>query len=276
MPRPGPANQIRVWVGWTAPPRRFHHRSAILPYVALDCGIRACLELVSSAITAMERPSIRPATLARPSRAELIADNAVHVLGLIAGISAVATLLVIVALRGQAMEITASVVYAGGLLAMLGCSAAYNMARQSRFRALLRRFDHAAIFAMIAGTYTPFTLLRLEASWATGLMTTVWSIAGLGIAGKLAKLRWLEPLTIPLYLALGWTVLVAIEPFRLALGTETLAMLAVGGVLYTIGVVFHVWERLPFQNAVWHSFVLAAAGVHYAALITGVILSPAT
>ena len=223
----------------------------------------------------MQLPSPRPPTLARPSRAELIADDTVHVLGLVAGISAAATLLVIVALRGHPVEITASIVYAGGLIAMLGCSAAYNMARDSRFRALLRRFDHAAIFAMIAGTYTPFTLLRLETAWATGLMATVWSIAGLGIAGKLAKLKWLEPLSIPLYLALGWTVLVAIEPFRLALGTQTLALLAIGGGLYTIGVLFHVWERLPFQNAVWHSFVLAAAGVHYAALITGVILSPA-
>ena len=224
----------------------------------------------------MELPSIRPAALARPSRAELLADDAVHVLGLVAGISAAATLLVIVALRGQAIEITASVVYAGGLLAMLGCSAAYNMARNSRFRAVLRRFDHAAIFAMIAGTYTPFTLLRLDASWAAGLMTTIWSIAGLGIAGKLAKLRWLEPLSIPLYLALGWTVLVAIEPFRQAHGTQTLVLLTIGGGLYTVGVLFHIWERLPFQNAVWHSFVLAAAGVHYAALITGVILSPVT
>lgn len=220
----------------------------------------------------MTLPPTEPAALIRPSRAERIADDTVHVLGLIAGISAAATLLAIVAMRGRPVEITASVVYALGLLAMLGCSAAYNMARRSRFRALLRRFDHAAIFAMIAGTYTPFTLLRLDTSWATGLMTTVWSIAGLGIAGKLARLRWLEPLSIPLYLALGWTVLVAIEPFRAALGTETLALLAVGGVLYTVGVVFHVWERLPFQNAVWHAFVLAAAGTHYAALLTGVVL----
>lgn len=210
----------------------------------------------------------------RPSRAELMADNTVHVLGLIAGFSAAATLLAIVAMRGHAIEITATAIYAAGLIAMLGCSAAYNMARRSRFRAWLRRFDHAAIFAMIAGTYTPFTLLRLDTAWATGLMTAIWSIAGLGIAGKLASLRWLERLSIPLYLALGWTVLVAIEPFRVALGTETLVLLAIGGVLYTVGVVFHVWERLPFQNAVWHAFVLAAAGTHYAALLTGVVLGP--
>lgn len=218
--------------------------------------------------------SPEPSQLTRPSRAELIADDAVHVIGLVSGCAAALALIVIVALRGDAREIAAIAVYAGGLMAMLSCSAAYNMARRCRFRHLLRRFDHAAIFAMIAGTYTPFTL-RLDPSWATGLMATVWSIAGLGIAGKLVSLRWLERLSIPLYLALGWTVLVAIEPFRTALGTETLTLLAVGGVLYTVGVIFHVWERLPFQNAVWHAFVLAAAGVHYAALVTGVVLSPA-
>lgn len=221
--------------------------------------------------------ALSPATrsTARPSRAELLADDMVHVFGLVAGISAAATLLAIVAMRGQPLEISAVLVYAGGLLAMLGCSAAYNMARTSRWRAWLRRFDHAAIFAMIAGTYTPFTLLRLDTAWATGLMTTVWSVAGIGILGKLIKPVWLERLSIPLYLALGWTVVVAIEPFRVALGTETLVLLAIGGVLYTVGVVFHVWERLPFQNALWHSCVLAAAGTHYVAVITGVILSPA-
>lgn len=216
-----------------------------------------------------------PPSAIRPSRAELMADNMVHVFGLVAGISAAATLLAIVAMRGRPLEISAVLIYAGGLLAMLGCSAAYNMARNSRWRGWLRRFDHAAIFAMIAGTYTPFTLLRLDAAWASGLMTTVWSVAGIGILGKLVKPAWIERLSIPLYLALGWIVLVAIEPLRAALGPVTLALLAAGGALYTIGVLFHVWERLPFQNAVWHSFVLAAAGTHYAAVITGVILSPA-
>ncbi|WP_119420049.1 PAQR family membrane homeostasis protein TrhA [Desertibaculum subflavum] len=211
----------------------------------------------------------------RRSRAELIADDSVHVIGLIAGTSAALALLIIVTMRGRPIEITATAVYAAGLLAMLGCSAAYNMARNSRWRGWLRRFDHAAIFAMIAGTYTPFTLLRLDTAWATGLMTTVWSVAGIGILGKLVKPAWLERLSIPLYLALGWTVVVAIEPLRAALGPVTLALLAGGGILYTVGVAFHVWERLPFQNALWHGFVLAAAGTHYAAVITGVILSPA-
>jgi len=199
-------------------------------------------------------------------RPELIADGAIHVLGITAGLIGSAVLIAMAGLRGQSAELVVVLVYASGLLAMLVCSATYNMARASRRRALLRRLDHAAIFMMIAGTYTPFTVLELKGPWSVGLTAAVWSVAALGIVAKLWRPAWLASLSIPLYVALGWTALIALDPLLRALGTPTLILLFVGGSLYSVGVVFHVWRRLPFQNAIWHGFVLAGASVHYAAL----------
>lgn len=206
-----------------------------------------------------------------PSRAELIADGAIHVVGIAAGAVGAVVLVALAAIYGGGVEVTTALIYACGLLCMLGCSAAYNMFRSSRWRPLLQRFDHAAIFAMIAGTYTPITVLRLEGAWGIALTSTVWSLAGLGMIAKLLARKWIDRLSTPFYIALGWVALVAVNPLVEVLDTQTLVLLAVGGVLYTLGVVFHVWERLPFQNAVWHAFVLAAASVHYVALL-GVVV----
>ena len=185
-----------------------------------------------------------------PSRLEFWADGVVHGVGLLAGLVGTITLGALVVLHGDWAAAFAMTAYAFGLLAMLVCSAAYNLARKSRRRALLRRFDHAAIFAMIAGTYTPFTTLRLEGGWATGLTSAVWGVALLGILLKLWKPHLVERASIPLYLALGWIIVVALNPLLGALEPSTLILLGVGGLLYTLGVVFHVWQRLPFQNAV--------------------------
>lgn len=220
-------------------------------------------------------PHMAPMPPRDPSRRELIADGVVHGVGLAAGVAGVIVLALMVALRGDWLAALPTAVYGLGLLAMLACSAAYNLARNSRRRALLRRFDHAAIFAMIAGTYTPFTTLRLDGGWGAGLTVAVWIVATIGIALKLWKPHLVERASIPLYLALGWTIVVAVNPLLAALELSTLVLLAVGGLLYTLGVAFHVWERLPYQNAAWHACVLAAAAVHYAAVIDAVFLGRA-
>jgi hemolysin III len=209
------------------------------------------------------------------TRHELVADCAVHILGIAGGSIGAATLLALIAARGDWLEFGALSIYAAGLIAMLSCSAAYNIARNSRFRAFLRRCDHAAIFAMIAGTYTPFTLLRLDGAWSWSLTTAVWSIAGIGMLVKLCRKCDLRYASVAPYLLLGWIGIIAIDPLFRSLGWQTLSLIAIGGGLYTIGVLFHVWEKLPFQNAIWHAFVLAAAAVHYAAVVDGVVLSTA-
>lgn len=219
------------------------------------------------------QPIYQTATLQRAlSEREIVADGLVHLIGVIAGIGGAAGLLVVTLMRGDPFEFAVISVYAAALTAMLGFSAAYNLVRCTRLRRLFYRFDHAAIFAMIAATYTPFTLLRMEGEWAGGFTALIWSVAGIGIALRLWHPRKFEPFFLTLYLALGWIGLIAFKPILASLGTTTLVLLAVGGALYSIGVIFHVWERLPFQRAVWHGFVLVAAGVHYAAVLNEVVL----
>jgi hemolysin III len=202
---------------------------------------------------------------------EYIADGVVHAIGVALGVPAAVAVVLVAVLGGGVAQLTPVLVYALGLVAMFGCSAAYNILRRSRARAWLRRFDHAAIFAMIAGTYTPFTVLGLDGAWSLGLTATIWTIAGLGIAAKLLQPRWIEPISIVLYLALGWIGLIAIKPFIDSMAFSTLLLLLAGGVIYSAGVIFHVWQRLPYHNAVWHGFVLVAAGVHYAAVMTIIV-----
>jgi hemolysin III len=210
-------------------------------------------------------------TLRALTRKELVADGVIHVIGITAGLVGAAILVIAAARRGTPLELAALITYSGGLLAMLGCSAAYQLLRSSRRRELLRCFDHTAIFLMIAGTYTPFTLLRLKPMWAILLTGLVWSIATVGIVLRLVRPSLFDRVSIGFYLALGWAGLAAIGPLVPFLQTSTLVLLAAGGLLYTVGVIFHVWERLPFQNAIWHAFVLAAAAAHYAAVLDEIV-----
>lgn len=207
-----------------------------------------------------------------PTRPERIADAVVHIIGLVCGLAACIALAAIAAPHADARLGVALGVYGAGLLTMLGCSAAYNMCPSPRHRRWLRRIDHAAIFVMIAGTYTPFALVAMDGPWGLGLLLFVWPVALLGVAGKLFFAERFERWSIPVYLLLGWTVLVALEPLLERLSLAALILLGTGGLLYTVGVAFYRWERLPFQTAIWHVFVLAAAACHFAAVLSDVAL----
>jgi len=126
---------------------------------------------------------------------EYAADRWMHVLGLVLGLPAALAVVTVAAVDGARDQLAPVALYALGLLAMFGCSAAYHLLRSSRHRDWLRRLDHAAIFAMIAGTYTPFTL-QLDRAWALGLTAAIWGVAALGIAAKLGKLRHIEPVSV--------------------------------------------------------------------------------
>lgn len=214
--------------------------------------------------------------MAVPRSREFVADAIIHAIGLLVGAAGSLALIVAVAIDGRASKLAAIIVYTGGLIAMLSCSAAYNVLRSSRRRDLLRRLDQSAIFLMIAGTYTPFTTLCLKGAWAIGATAVIWFGAAIGIALKMLVARPLEQLWIGIYLAFGWAGLIATGPLSAALAPSTLALLGVGGLVYSIGVIFHVWESLPFQKAVWHGFVLIAATLHYAAVFDGVVIAHAS
>ncbi len=154
--------------------------------------------------------------------------------------------------------------YAVGLLAMLGCSALYNMAGKCRRRALLRRLDHAAIFVMIAGTYTPVAGIGIGGAWGWGLLGVVWAGAVGGALLKLLAPARFERVSILAYLLLGWAGVAALHRLVAALPLRDLLLLAAGGLLYSLGVVVHLSTRLRYHNALWHTLVVAAAGCHYA------------
>ena len=207
-----------------------------------------------------------------PGRWERRLDSAIHAVALVAGLVGGVILIMIAAQNGP-VDVVVAAIYSGGLLVMFGCSLAYNLGRWSRYRDLLCGFDQSAIFLMIAGTYTPFTVLRLEGPWSAALSGVVWSVAALGIGLRLFASRWFGRLSLALYLSLGWIGLIAVVPLARSVGLPILALLTAGGILYTVGVVFHLWERLPFQNAIWHAFVLAAAGIHFAAVAGTLLVS---
>jgi hemolysin III len=205
---------------------------------------------------------------ARPAWAsEFAADRWVHVLGLSFGAAGAAVLVARLATRPGHGDALAVLVYVVGLMAMLGCSAVYNLALRSPLRPLLRRFDHAAIFLMIAGTYTPFTTRPPEAAWTIALTGIIWAAALCGVLAIFAFPRIFARLSILAYLMLGWIVLVAFGPLTAGLGSLTIDLLVIGGVLYTVGIGFHLARTVAYQNAIWHGFVLGAAACHYAAIL---------
>jgi hemolysin III len=209
------------------------------------------------------------------SRGEEWADHCLHLLGIALGIAGAVAIVALGASRGEPRLVIAVAIYAAGLLAMLICSALYNLAAPSARKERLRRLDHAAIFVMIAGTYTPFLLARMGGAWGWGMLGFVWVAAAVGGALALLAARRFERLELAAYLLLGWCILAARQPLAAALSGPALKLLLLGGLLYSFGVPFHLWRRLPYHNAIWHGFVLAAAACHYAAILIGVVLPAA-
>jgi hemolysin III len=204
------------------------------------------------------------------SMRERMADGCIHVIGVTASLVAL-TALLIVGVESQAtLWVLSLAIYGSALVATFSCSALYHLVVRPKLKALLRRLDHAAIFLMIAGTYTPFALMKMDAPSGLGLLGVVWTMAAIGIALKLFAPGKLERISVALYLVQGWAVLAAWHPLMAAVSGRGLTLLVIGGAIYTIGVVFHLWQRLPYQNAIWHAFVLVAAGCHYAAVLDAV------
>lgn len=204
------------------------------------------------------------------TRAERIADGVVHVAGVTAALVAVPVMITLAAVwHGDLSTVAAASVYGISLLVMFAASAGYHMIPFPSWRGVLRRLDHAAIYVKIAGTYTPFAVLLAgeDAKW---ILIGIWSAALIGTLIKVIAPDRFQVLTLVLYLVMGWAFLAIGGPIVERASTSSLVMMAVGGVLYTVGVVFHLWSRLPFQNAIWHGFVLAATFIFYAAVMTEV------
>src|SRR3954447_9051786 len=204
-------------------------------------------------------------------RAELIADGVVHGIGVLGGLIAATVLIVLTAIYATRLEVAVVSVYVAGLLTMLVLSATYNLWPVSRAKWVLRRFDHSAIYVLIAATYTPFIMELKDSMFAMILLIGVWCVAIVGIVLKLVLPGRFDRVAVGLYLAMGWSGMMLYDAVVKVLPAVALGFIVAGGVLYSLGVVFHAWQRLRFQNAIWHCFVLLGAACHYTAILDMVL-----
>jgi hemolysin III len=201
-----------------------------------------------------------------PLREEL-ANASIHGVGLLGSLVGVPILLSTVAGRGDAWQIAGCAVFAATLVGLYAASTLYHALPPSPAKRLLRVIDHSAIYLLIAGTYTPFTLGVLRGGWGWLLFGVVWSLAAFGILCKAVfGFRYPHASTL-FYLAMGWLAVVAARPLAAAVPGVGLGLLLAGGLLYTAGVVFFVWDRRPYSHMVWHVFVLGGSACHFLAVL---------
>jgi hemolysin III len=204
--------------------------------------------------------------------AEELANSLTHGVGLVLSIAGFATLLSLAVMRGSAWRIVSCAIYGSTLLCLYAASTCYHSIRSGRLKRILKVCDHSAIYLLIAGTYTPFLLVNLRGGWGWSLFAVIWGLAMAGILFKVWFVEELSILSTGVYLLMGWLALLAVKPMLLAVPLSGLLWLVAGGVLYTVGVVFYAWKKLPYNHAIWHGFVLAGSACHYFAVLCSVIL----
>jgi hemolysin III len=201
------------------------------------------------------------------SDGERRADVLAHIFAVGASLAGLIMLVLVAGRHGGALTSFSFALYGGTLLLVFAASALYNMMPPGALKKILRLIDHSTIYLMIAGTYTPICLNSLAGAWGWSLFAAVWGLALCGVALKLLYPGRLEKLAIGLYFATGWIGLAAIGPLVENLPWAALALLGIGGVFYSAGVIFHLSASLRYQNVIWHGFVMAGAACHYFAVI---------
>ncbi len=211
-------------------------------------------------------------TSTRPYTAgEELANSLTHGLG--AALSAIALILLVAfsSLRGDGWHLVSCTLYGVTLVLLYTASTLYHAVSNPRAKRILKIVDHASIFLLIAGTYTPFLLVTLHGPWGWWLFGAVWGIAAAGIIMKLFWTGRFRYLSTGLYLAMGWIVMIALKPLVSSLPLGGLILLGTGGLLYTLGTIFYLWKQLLFGHAIWHGFVLAASICHFFSILLYVI-----
>jgi len=202
---------------------------------------------------------------------EEVASSVIHGIGLVLSIAGLAVLVAYSAMYGDARTVVASSVFGGTLILLYAASTLYHSIPGASAKRILRTCDHIAIFLLIAGTYTPFTLLALHGAWRWGLFSTIWTLAILGSLAELGMLKRYRKAAVIMYVGMGWVAAVAIQPLRESVPTGGLLLLLAGGLAYTGGVPFYVARKLPYHHAIWHVFVLAGSVLHFFAILLYVI-----
>lgn len=216
----------------------------------------------------MSSPSSRPYT-----PGEEIANSVTHGIGIVLAIVGLGVLIAFASRFGDARHIASVAIYGATLILLYTASTLYHGIPLPRAKAVFRTLDHIAIFLLIAGTYTPFTLINLRGAWGWTLFGTVWGIALFGVVFELTSLRRFRRVSLMLYLGMGWAVVIAAKPLVASMAPGGLVLLVAGGLFYTLGVAFYVWERLLYHHAVWHLFVLGGSVCHFFTVLFHVIPS---
>lgn len=205
---------------------------------------------------------------------EEIAHALTHGLGVVLAIVGLTVMVARAALYGDHWHIIGAAVFGATLVLMYTASTLYHSIPLPRAKRVLRIIDHSTIYLLIAGTYTPFTLVTLHGVWGWSLFAVIWGLALVGVVFKAFATGRFERLSLAIYLGMGWCVVVAIKPLLTTLDTGGLVLLLAGGLAYSGGVGFYVWERLRYHHAIWHGFVLAGSVLQYFAVFFYVIPGP--
>lgn len=216
------------------------------------------------------------AELPRPTDADLAhareewANALTHGLGAVAALAGSGVLVALAARHGDAWQLAGAIVFGLCLVMLYVASTWYHAIHDPLAKARLKVFDHCAIYLLIAGTYTPFTLVGLRGPWGWGLFAAIWALALAGVVFKLFYAGRFKLLSTSIYIAMGWLVLVAIRPLLAALDHWTFGWLLAGGLCYTLGTVFYHRPSLRYSHAIWHLFVVAGSVCHYVAVMAQV------
>lgn len=202
---------------------------------------------------------------------EELANSITHGVGIFLSMGGLGVLTAFASRFGDVWHIVSCSIFGATLILMYTASTLYHSVPLPRVKTVLRVIDHSAIFFLIAGTYTPFTLVNLRGPWGWSLFGIVWGIALLGVAFQVTLLRRWELASVGLYVAMGWVVVAAIKPLLASIAPAGFALLLAGGLAYTLGIIFYAWRRLPYHHAVWHLFVLAGSILHFFAILLYVI-----
>ena len=205
--------------------------------------------------------------LPRYSALEEGANSLTHGIGTVLAIVGLVVLLMVTIPTEDPWQVVSASIYGTTLVFMFLASTLYHAIQPAPIRKVLRQIDHLAILYLIAGSYTPFTLINLRGVWGWSLFGVVWGLTLIGTVLQLSPARKIKALMVTLYLLMGWAVLVAIKPLIANMAPQGLTLLVAGGLAYSGGVVFYVNKRIPLNHAIWHLFVLAGATLHYFAIL---------
>lgn len=205
-------------------------------------------------------------------KATQIANTLTPAAGWLLSLPGTVVLICQAASHGTVWQVVSSAVFGCSLVISYGIFTLYHILKfHQRWGRLFRILDHSTIYLLIAGTYTPFTLVSLRGNWGWALFGTVWGLTVVGVVFKVFFVHRFKVLAPLLYLAMGWLIVIAIEPAIRLIPREDLLLLLAGGLCYSFGLIFYAWKRLLFHHAIWHLFVLAGSGCHYAAVYSIVI-----